>query len=413
MRIAYFLTEFPALSQTFILNQITGMIDLGAEVEIFTFQQQFPEKVHDKVNEYHLLDKVRYLKPVPPGKVARIIHLWALFFSRHSLSTLWPILKALNVKRFGGAAKSLQLPADVLQCGSGRSFDIIHCQFGTIATRALSLIEVGALSGKLVTSFRGYDATVFAQQNPGVYDHLFDKGDIFLPVSQSLQKTITELGCPENRIKVLHSGIETERFSFRPTLFPADGQVNVITIGRLVEKKGIDIAIKAVARAIAAGKRLHYNIVGDGVLLEPLKALAHELGIEANVSFLGWQTHADIVTLLNRSHILVAPSITPESGDQEGIPNVLKEGMAVGLPVIGTYHGGTPELIEHGKRGFLVAEKDIDALADTLVYLYEHPGIWADISTEARSFVEAEFDNTQINKKLYGLYQSLITTAAP
>ena len=111
------------------------------------------------------------------------------------------------------------------------------------------------------------------------------------------------------------------------------------------------------------------------MLRDELKEIINKLGIANQVSFLGWKTHSEILALLRQSHVLVAPSVTADSGDQEGIPNVMKEAMAVGLPVIGTIHGGIPELVENGKTGFLVAERDVDSLADTLVYLCEHPEI--------------------------------------
>jgi colanic acid/amylovoran biosynthesis glycosyltransferase len=408
MRIAYFLPEFPVLSQTFILNQITGMIDLGAEVELFAFEELSANRVHPIVNEYQLLGKVVYLNRPRGGKLGKVARFLALLASSRSMSILIPTVRALNARKFGRAASSLQLPLNVLQCGPGRVFDIIHCQFGSLAPRVLDLIEVGSLNGKLVTSFRGFDATMYVRQHPGVYDYLFHKGDLFLPVSQSLRRAITELGCPESRIKVLHSGIQTDHFTFRQKTFPEDGVIKVITIARLVPKKGVDIGIRSVAKAILAGKRLHYSIVGDGVLLEKLKELVDQLGVANEVSFLGWKTHEDILGLLSDSHILVAPSVTADTGDQEGIPNVMKEAMAVGLPVIGTLHGGIPELVEHGRTGFLVAERDVDSLAGMLVYLCEHPEVWATVSMEARRFVEAEFDSARLNENLLEIYRALI-----
>jgi len=159
----------------------------------------------------------------------------------------------------------------------------------------------------------------------------------------------------------------------------------------LGDKKGVDTAIRAVARTIYTSKQLHCSVVGDAVPLGKLKEIVNQFGISNKVSFFVWNTHSDILTLLRGSHILIAPSVTADSGDQEGIPNVMKEAMAAGLPVIGTLYGGIPEHVEHGKAGFPRAEGDADSVADALVYLCEHPEISASVRTETRAFNEGPY----------------------
>jgi len=407
MRVAFFLNDFPSLSQTFILNQITGIIDLGGEVDLYAFRKKSPDAIHEIVYQYELLEKVSYLHALPSGRKTRLASFIKLITSKNILKCMQPFIKGMNVFKYGRASRSLQLPADIVQISQPRSYDVIHCQFGTIANRVLNLIETGILSGKLVTSFRGYDATRYVLENPGIYDRLFKRGDYFLPVSHSLRKTIEKLGCPEDRIMVVHSGIQLDQFKYAAIKHPDNGPVKVITVARLVEKKGIEFSIKAVAHAISEGVDIHYSIVGDGELLGNLQAIAADNNIEDKVTFLGWKTHNEVMSLLTSSHILLAPSITAENGDQEGIPNVMKEAMAIGLPVIGTLHGGTPELVEHEKTGFLVAEKDSDAMARYLKYLCEHPDIWEKIGLAARHFIEKEFDSQALNNKLLGVYQKL------
>ena len=102
------------------------------------------------------------------------------------------------------------------------------------------------------------------------------------------------------------------------------------------------------------------------------------------------------------------PSITASNGDQEGIPVVLMEAQATGLPIISTYHTGIPEVVIDGKSGFLVHEKDVDALAEKLEYLIKHPEIWPEMGRYGRKHVEEKYDIKKLNQQLVKIYQNLI-----
>ena len=118
----------------------------------------------------------------------------------------------------------------------------------------------------------------------------------------------------------------------------------------------------------------------------------------------GWRNHDDVIRLMKESHILMAPSITAADGDQEGIPNVAKEAMATGLPVLSTWHGGIPELVENGVTGYLVSERDVEALTERLIHFCDEPDEWTGMGERARAKVEAEFDRERINDDLEALY---------
>ncbi len=408
MRIAYFVNDFPVVSQIFILNQITGMIDSGEDVQIFAFRNNQLDTIHEVIYEYELLDKVQYLNSLPSGKITAVLHIVKQIIRKRLFLAPSLILKAMAVSRDNNSNRSLLVLNDILQFEPA-NFDIIHCQFGVIAPRVLNLLETEVLKGNLVTSFRGYDATKYAARYPKIYLNLFKKGVGFLPVSQSIRSNLTDLGCPENKITILHSGLDLEKFQFQCRTYSKNSVVKVITIARLVDKKGISYCLSAIAKAIAAGHDIHYSIVGEGPLETELKKYTNHLGIGDNVKFHGYKVHSEVVELLNKSHILVAPSITAADGDQEGIPNVMKEAMAVGLPVIGTRHGGIPELVEHGKSGFLVGERDDQAISDVLIKLCEQPDIWEEMCFESRRVIEEEFDIIKLNKQLKRVYQSFMS----
>jgi colanic acid/amylovoran biosynthesis glycosyltransferase len=136
--------------------------------------------------------------------------------------------------------------------------------------------------------------------------------------------------------------------------------------------------------------------------------LAKKLKISDKVTFSGWAMHEKVVRILNQSHIFLLPSITAGNGDEEGIANALKEAMAMGLIVVSTYHAGTPELITNGVSGFMVPEKNSNALADSITHIIKHPEIWKSIGLAARQKIENEFEIKQSIKDLEIIFNGLL-----
>jgi colanic acid/amylovoran biosynthesis glycosyltransferase len=404
MRIAFFLNEFPALSQPFVLNQITGMIDRGHDVDIYALSCLELEKKHPQISSHNLLDRARFFSDMPAGYLKRLETAVELIIKRGLWLRPVMLLKALLTSENGRSRLGLNFLYRVLTLADRNPYDIIHCQFGTLGPLALKLKRLGVTDGQLVTSFRGFDITKFLATRPGYYEELFRCGDLFLPVSESLRDKLLANACPAEKIRILHSGINCSRFSFS-VRHKDPGQVTrVLGIGRFVEKKGWGYAIEAVARLIKSGRKVHYTIVGDGALRSDVEKKIAECVIQDSVTLLGWCEHEEITRLLEESHILLAPSVTARDGDQEGIPNVLKEAMAMGLPVISTRHSGIPELVEDGITGYLVPERDVGALTDRLIHVSDHPERWAEMGQKARAKIDAEFDTESINNTLEEIY---------
>jgi colanic acid/amylovoran biosynthesis glycosyltransferase len=156
-----------------------------------------------------------------------------------------------------------------------------------------------------------------------------------------------------------------------------------------------------------SGCQLRYTIVGDGELRLQIEQQISLLGMQDVVTLAGWCNHEQVVEQIHAAHLLIAPSVTASNGDQEGIPNVVKEAMATGLPVLTTRHGGIPELVEDGVNGYLVAEGDAAALEERLQHFVESPDEATALSRHARVKIEAEFDSEKINDALERLYLNL------
>ena len=222
-----------------------------------------------------------------------------------------------------------------------------------------------------------------------------------------MRQQLAGLGCDESRIVVHHLGADCRRMSLIPRHAGPDRVVCIVTVARFVEKKGLEYAIRAVAELVHSGIRLEYSIIGDGPLFGQMQRLIREQRVGHCVQLLGWKNQDEVAEILGDADIFLAPSVTASDGDEEGTPTVLVEAMARGLPVVSTYHSAIPEMVIDGVSGFLVPERDVDALAERLTYLIENPQIWPEMGRKGRAFVEQHFDINKLNDQLVNLYQRM------
>ena len=408
MKIAFILGTFPALSVSFIINQIKGLIDRGYEVDIYALDGAPDDlsKVHPIVEEYKLLERTYYPPKRPINPIVRKLKTVGLLLANLPKNP-WVLLQLFNKDRFGKEAKEQKLFYRAIPFLERKSYDIIHCQFGIFGIMALAFRQVGLIEGKLITGFRGYDISKYLQKRGDrVYDELFKQGDFFVTNCEFFRQKAIKLGCDEDKIVVLGSGIDCSKFAFTPRHFPADGRVRVVTVGRLIEKKGIEYGIRAIAAVAKKYPKIEYNIVGDGELKTYFEELIAELDVGDKIKLVGWKQQEELIEILDNSHILIAPSVTSSNGNQDAPVNTLKEAMAMGLVVIGTYHGGIPELIENGISGLLVPERDSEAIAQKISYSIEHPEIWTDMGKAGRARVEEKYDMYKLNQQLVDIYKS-------
>ncbi len=407
MKIAVVVTHFPALSETFVLNQITGLMDRGHTVHIHADRPGHDTKIHPDITRYNLLAQTSYAPRLPRSPLVRYPK-GLLLAARHLLSAPGAVAGALNPFRHGRDAASLKLLYRAAPFLAERpAYDAIHAHFGQNGLRALALRELGVLRGPLLTTFHGTDMSAYLRKaGPRVYDRLLARGDFFLPISERWKSTLLGLGADARKIAVHRMGIDCARFQFRPRTLTPGQPARLLSIARLVEKKGIEYAIRAVAK-VRGDFNLSYDIIGDGPLRPALEKLAREAGVAGCVRFLGSMQQEEVVARLEEAHVLIAPSVTSAEGDQEGIPVAMMEAMAMGLPILSTQHSGIPELVEDGCSGFLVPERDADALAVRLAELLAAPAGWPALGATGRQHVEQSFDINRLNDALVKIFHGL------
>jgi colanic acid/amylovoran biosynthesis glycosyltransferase len=413
MRIAFFVDAFPVISETFILNQITGLIDRGHTVDVFARSHRHDARVHADIERYGLMDRTRYLD-AGGSRLERIAAAARLLCSP-AWATRAGVAVLANVIRHHGKTPPfntlsvIQIASRTLEVGA---YDIIHCQYGTLGRTVLRLARIGVVRGRLVTSFRGHDITQRDKFSADFYADLFRGGDLFMPVSRSLEARLLEIGAPQQKIAVHHSGIDCGRFRFVERTCAKDAPMIVITVARLVEMKGVAYGIQGVAKLLQSGRRLTYHIVGGGPLRESLQQLIESLGVAEHVHLHGPKSNDDVLAMFDSAHVMLAPSVTAANGEAEGIPNAVKEAMAKGMPVVATRHSGIPELVDDSVTGYLVPERDAAALAQRLDFLYANRELWPAMGRAARIKVETEFDKNALNDELVRLYATVATRPA-
>ncbi|MBF0330306.1 MAG: glycosyltransferase [Candidatus Omnitrophica bacterium] len=403
MRIVFLVGSFPAVSETFILNQITGLMDLGHEVLIFAGAGSYERVVHPVVVSRGLLKHVRYYHAKPRNWIVRVLcFLWHLPGAFRSAPDI--VLRSLDVSRYGREALSLNLFFMTKAFLEVRDFDAVVAHFGANGLVASRMKDLGVIRGKVVVFFHAIDLTAYPRRyGQDVYRHLFEQADLLLPVSDHAKDRLAALGCPENKMRIHRMGVALT--PFRPK---APGAVfRIISVARFVDKKGLAYAIDAVAELHRAGIPVEYTLVGDGPRYAELKERVRHSGMEGQVHFLGWQNAAEVLGRLYAADVLVAPSIQAENGDEEGIPVVLMEAMAAGVGVVTTPTGAIAELVEDRQTGFLVPPQDAAALAGCLRAVWEHPETIAPLLVRARQAIETGHDIARLNYGLQDLLQEV------
>ncbi len=187
-------------------------------------------------------------------------------------------------------------------------------------------------------------------------------------------------------------------------------EILIISVARLVEKKGLTYGIEAVGQLIKKipQLKLKYYIIGDGVLKSQLESQIQQLNLENTVELLGWRKQQEVQQLMSQADVMLASSITSKNGDCEGIPVSLMEAMAQEIPVISTYHSGIGELVADGISGYLVPEKEVVAITAKLEHLVMHPQLRRQMGQAGRKKVIEEYNINLLCDRLTQIYQQLV-----
>jgi glycosyltransferase involved in cell wall biosynthesis len=266
-----------------------------------------------------------------------------------------------------------------------------------------------ALGVPLVVTCHGSDVTVRDEirwPNPLLRRYyrrrrrrLLRSGAAFIAVSRHIRRIMLDRGYPDDRTHVLHIGVDVDRLRPDPEV---PREPVVLFVGRLVEKKGAEYLLRAMAAVERDVPSARLVVLGGGPLRASLESLAR--GLLQRVSFLGPRSHDEALDLMRRATLLSVPTVTASDGDSDGCAMVFQEAHALGLPVVAFASGGTPEAVLDGETGWLATERDVTALARGLTDLLTDPVRWRRFSAAARAHACRHFDIRRQNARIEALY---------
>ncbi len=316
-KIAFVVGTFPVISETWLINQVVGLKKRGIDVEIFSFTKGNPENVSEKFHEYTMAEYIHYLD-MPENKVLRFFVAIPKVF--HLLiRNPTALIRALNFRRYGWQAASLET-LFWAESFVGKDFDLVHCHFGTVATKFMEIRYILGLKNKIITSFYGMDVSrIFKAKDPSYYDEVKKWTSQFIVMSEFMKKRVVAQGFDERKIHVVPIfGIDVNDYVFKERILKPGETIQMGTVGRFVEKKGFDDLLRALAIVKQkTDKKFNCTIIGDGPLRPLLETMTKELDIGDVVTYTGYMKQEEMINRLQNMHLYLQSSKTAADGDME------------------------------------------------------------------------------------------------
>lgn len=405
MQITFFIRQFPALSETFITNQLIELKKRGHEISIVSEELLDGHLVHESVRQHDLLSHA-HSEPIPRNYFIRYLKAFRLLLRQKGASRRL-LLESMNWFKYGRSSfnlKNFYRLFPTLQLDH-RNTDVVFAHFGSEGIFAATLMEMGLFpEAKLITAFHGIDAHPSKKVNPGFYRKLFATACLITANSSYTKQQLLNLECPPAKIRILPEGLNTNYFKRHAEAKSVP--ITIAFVGRLVAFKGAD---KIVPLIKTLKSRLHIPfqmvVVGDGELMPALQQAVAEEHLEDTILLKGRLLQSEIIDELSKAHVFLYPGrITPD-GRQENQGLVLQEAQALELPVVCSNIGGMAEGVIDGETGFLLAENDLEGFVDKLEFLIEHPEVAREMGKKGREFVVRNFDVQVLGDKLERLLQ--------
>ena len=387
VRICYFLKKYPTISETFLVNEMVELQRQGVHITIVAKKDSGLTVVHDKVKA--LQAQICYL---PSSS-----DLGASAWSAQTVATYGAEPTILNRDSLRGELTADE-HATLIQASligpylTTLGIQHIHAHFATWAATAASYVN--RITG-IPYSFTAHAKDIYHQKvNPrGLAEKI--AGAKFVITVSDFNKRFLEDVLHNQRMSGtvirLYNGIDLEQFQAEPS----EKEPNlIVSVGRLVPKKGFHYLLEACRLLKQQGIQFHCAIIGEGDERRNLEAQIRQHALDKDITLLGAKTQAEVKKVIQRATVFVLPCIVDDNGDRDGLPTVLLEAMALGTPVISTRVTGIPEIIEHGKTGFLVEEKDARELAQAIQQLLGSESRRTRLSAAALAKVRQDFDVT-------------------
>jgi colanic acid/amylovoran biosynthesis glycosyltransferase len=399
LKVGYVMSRFPRLSETFVLYEILAVEAQGVDVQVFPLIRERGDVIHPEALE--LSARARY----QPFLSLQVLGS-QLYFLRRSPRRYLGALRDVLVGTFGslnffvGALGIFPKVAHTARLMQSAGIDHVHCHFASHPAAAGFII--GRLT-RIPYSFTAHGSDLHVDRH--MLCEKVREAAFVVPISRYNRHLILE-ECGEDireKLVVIHCGVDTE--FFRPAQATADdGCLEILSVGTLHEVKGQRHLVEACRLLRDEGIDVVCKLIGDGPDRKPLTRQIAAARLEDRVLLLGRRNRDDVCELLRTADVLAAPSVPTRRGKREGIPVVLMEAMASGVPVVASRISGIPELVDDGVSGLLVPPGDAQSLASALARLQADPSLRERLVRSGRAKVEAEFDLRKCASELVGQF---------
>ncbi len=386
-KIAYIVSGFPNLYETFILYDILTMEKLGVAVELYPLRRQYPQVVHPEAERW---TKLAHYRPFLSFSVLRAQ--W--HFIRQDPLGYMKLLAEVCQGTWGSANFFLGavaiFPKSVLFALRMSTQGITHVHAHFANHPAVAALIIHRLTG-IPFSFtaRGSDVQVDRQ----MLKEKVEAAQFVIAVSSDNKQIMVDECGPSvsKKIHVIYGGVDVDRLSPHFT-GPSAGPLKILCVARLEEVKGHTYLVEACRILRERGVGFECRLVGEGPLIKQIEMQIKKSGLGKEVQLLGPLSYQGVIKEMAQADVVVLQTAPTAQGDREGIPNVLKEAMACGLPVVACSVGGIPELVDHERTGILVALKNPESLAEALQRLYEDSALRSRLGRAGRDKIVREFN---------------------
>lgn len=396
--VAYVLRKFPVLSETFVLGEMIALEERGVPVHVFSLMRPNDPRFHEDLAR--LKGRVSYVPDLTDWrKLLRHGRRLARSEDRRFRRAFFHVLgnrKPVLAWRFAQAA---------FVANEARRLKVRHFH-AHFANRATSVALLASRLTGIPFSFTAHATDIFKESvDRKALARKAAEAKFVATVSEYNRSHLQALDAfPSNKIRIVLNGIDIDRYS--PNGTPPWRPFQILSVARLVEKKGHFHLIDACRRLAEAGLDFQCRIVGKGALRSRIHAAIKEAGLRDRVHLEGPKTQGEVLDYYHSSHLYVLPAIVGSDGNREGLPVSIVEALSAGLPVVSTTVTGIPEVIEPGHNGFLVEPGDSEGLAEKIAHVASDPARWEALRQGARPSVVTAFDRRETIRRLHQLMES-------
>ncbi|ABA22050.1 Glycosyl transferase, group 1 [Trichormus variabilis ATCC 29413] len=402
--VAYILKRYPRYSETFVVNEILAHEAVGLDIKIFALRP--PSDTHFQNIISQVRAPVTYIRKPIQGRVSDSLnslaptaasYFWAeLQEASKVIPDFWSKLAFAQGEKASTVYQAAWLAREVKLKGITH----LHAHFGTVAT---SVARLASHFTGVPYTFTAHAKDIFHEsvEFADMEQKLKDAAGVVTVSDYNVKYLQQTYNLAANQVQRIYNGLDLQKLQYSS---PAERPPLIISVGRLIEKKGLSVLMDACAILQQRNYEFQCQIVGTGSLESTLHQQIQDLGLQSCVQIIGPRPQNEVFQLVQQAAVFAAPYVIGKDGNRDGLPTVLLEAMALGTPCVSTVVTGIPEIVRDGETGLIVPQYDAEELATALGQLLKDAALRVRLSTQARSLIESEFNicrNTEVLRELF------------